>query len=126
MPSGGSESEFKALFDATYWLWDSTDKGYYVYAPNASGDAGKFNAGGTGVYDKSNALLFFPATGQSMMTYLFYRGTAASYWSRTLDSNSPHKAFQFTFDNEGKFLTADDPAHTMARSQGETIRPVSE
>ena len=126
MPSGGSESEFKALFNATYWLWDSTDKGYYVYAPNVSGDAGKFNAEGTGVYDKSNALLFFPATGQAMMTYLFYRGTTASYWSRTLDSDSPNKAFQFTFDNGGNFLTADDPAHTQARSQGETIRPVSE
>ncbi|MCQ2069328.1 MAG: hypothetical protein MJY68_09625 [Bacteroidaceae bacterium] len=125
MPSGGSESEFKALFNATYWLWDNTDKGYYVYAPNVSGDAGKY-AGGTGDYDKSNALLFFPATGQSMMTYMFYRGQCGAYWSRTLDSNSPHKAFQFTFDKEGNFLTADNPDYTQARSQGETIRPVSD
>ena len=126
MPSGGSASEFKALFNATYWLWDSTDKGYYVYAPNVSSDAGKYNAGGTGDYDKSNALLFFPATGQAMMTFMALRGQCGAYWSRTLDSDSPHKAFQFTFDNGGNFLTADDPDHTMARSQGETIRPVSD
>ena len=35
-----TSAEFKALKDATYWAWDGTDKGYYVYAPQGGDEGG--------------------------------------------------------------------------------------
>ena len=125
MPSGGSASEFMALYKATYWSWDSDDKGYYVYAPNPLDDAGKFNKNGTGTYNKSDALLFLPLAGLGQDLALNSPGAGGSYWTRTLDLNyyfPPFAALQFNFSWD----TGVSGEGSHSRSYGHTIRPVSD
>lgn len=54
--------EFKALKDNTFWAWDDTDCGYYVFTPKSIDDKLNMSKIPDG-YNKSNALLFFPAAG---------------------------------------------------------------
>lgn len=58
-------SEFEELITATYWAWDEYDKGFYVYEPVSDQDAGKidFEKVNSALYNRSNALLFFPSAG---------------------------------------------------------------
>ena len=127
MPSGGNASEFIALYNATYWAWDETDKGYYVYAPNPSTDAGK-SKDGTGNYDKFDALLFFPAGGMGIDRNISHGGKAGvklgGYWTRTLNSEKPFQAHHFNFANDTGVNT--DVTSSNARSMGFLIRPVSD
>lgn len=126
MPSGGNASEFIALYNATYWSWDDTDKGYYVYAPNPSTDAGTSNDG-EGTYNKSDALLFFPAGGMGIDGYISHGGTPGvklgGYWTRTLNSENPFQAHHFTFANDTGVSTN---VTSNLRSFGYLIRPVSD
>ena len=121
-------AEFKALRATTYWEWNDTDKGFYVYAP-ASGDEGGLNGkksdkttNVTGSYDTADALLFFPAAGQAQDTEFYNTGKFGCYLSSTL----------YTFDGV-------DNAHTLvfingtsimltcgSRCYGFSIRPVSD
>ena len=114
-------AEFKALRDATYWKWDDTDKGYYVYAPQ-SGDAGKKNSdnGVTGTYNKSAALLFFPAAGLGTSTSLNNAGTNGYYWSSTVEP-SPY-AFYLIISSKNVNPQGSD----NYRYIGFSVRPVSD
>ena len=123
MPSGGNASEFIALYNATYWSWDDTDKGYYVYAPNPSTDAGK-SKDGEGTYNKSDALLFFPAGGMGMDLGVNSFGALGGYWTRTLNSEKPLQAHHFNFAKDSGVNT--DVTSSNARSIGFLIRPVSD
>ena len=58
-----TSAEFKAMKDATYWAWDSTDKGYYVFSPDASHTAGTRVSSIPGGLSLNDALLVFPAAG---------------------------------------------------------------
>ena len=124
MPEGGNESEFLALYNATYWSWDDTDKGYYVYAPNPSTDAGKYKDGGD-TYNKSDALLFFPAGGMGTDNRVYGPGSLGAYWTRTLNSEKPFEAHHFTFatDTDSGVSTA---VTSHYRFSGLLIRPVSD
>ena len=118
-----ASAEFTALIGATCWKWDATDKGYYVYVPNPSTDAGKVNAG-TGTYDKSNALLFFPAAGNGANNDLKYVESTGYYWSSTSGVPAPY------LDESGSIaLTIGSSmvqnGHTE-RQMGCSIRAVSE
>lgn len=55
--------ELQDLYASTYWEWDDTDKGIYVYSPKSDDDKENYN--GKSGYNKSEALLFFPASGAS-------------------------------------------------------------
>ena len=123
MPSGGNASEFIALYNASYWSWDDTDKGYYVYAPNPSTDAGK-SKDGEGTYNKSDALLFFPAGGMGMDLGVNSFGALGGYWTRTLNSEKPLQAHHFNFAKDSGVNT--DVTSSNARSIGFLIRPVSD
>ena len=114
-----TSAEFKALKDATYWAWDGTDKGYYVYAPQ-SGDAGKKNNETTNTYDKSTALLFFPAAGRGYSTGLENAGTYGYYWSSTLYSSTD--AYYLLFNNAGVI----PQQINGSRYLGFSVRPVSD
>ena len=114
-----TSAEFKALKDATYWAWDGTDKGYYVYAPQ-SGDAGKKNNETTNTYDKSTALLFFPAAGRGYSTALEKAGTYGYYWSSTLYSSTD--AYHLLFNNGGVI----PQQINGSRYLGFSVRPVSD
>ena len=127
MPEGGNASEFIALYNATYWKWDDTDKGYYVYAPNPSTDAGKWEDG-TGTYNKSDALLFFPAGGMGIDKNISHGGTPGvklgGYWTRTLNSEKPFQAHHFNFASDSGVNT--DVTSSNLRCYGYLIRPVSD
>ena len=118
-----TSAEFTALIGATCWKWDATDKGYYVYVPNPSTDAGKVNAG-TGTYDKSNALLFFPAAGYGYGNSFNKGGDTGYYWSSTSGVPDP-----YLDDCGGVALTIGSSmvqnGHTE-RQMGCSIRAVSE
>lgn len=122
MPTGGDTGEFKALFDATYWKWDGTDKGYYVYAPDPSSDAGQINSYGTGTYDKSNALLFFPAAGNGYNTSLNDSGNLGNYWSSTLESTDSSIACSLYLNGSEDSVDAKSYGE---RFRGYCVRPVS-
>ena len=124
MPTGGAGGEFDALCKATYWKWDDTDEGYYVYVPNPSADAGKYNGNGTGEYDKSDALLFFPSAyqGDGCDNWIWYwrPDVEGFYWTSTLGNPSEHANFlHFT-----KGAVA--PNNGSFRYFGCSIRPVSD
>lgn len=77
--------EFQSLYNVTYWAWDGTDLGYYVFLP-ADADQSEGGASGEiGSLDKSKALLFFPCSGSGSNTTLSGNGY---YWSRNLNGTS--------------------------------------
>ena len=112
-----TQAEFQAMKQATYWAWDATDKGYYVYAPNPATDAGKVN-NGTGTYDKVDALLFFPAAGFGGGAKLDKAGSYGRYWSSTFNSNS--NSFYLLFYASSVSLQYD------SRYNGFSVRPVQD
>ena len=98
-----TQAEFQAMKEATYWAWDATDKGYYVYAP-ANGDEGGLNGKKadestpvTGSYDKADALLFFPATGYGDGTSMSNASSYGHYRSSTLSSENTECAYRLYF-----------------------------
>ena len=113
-------SEFKALKEATYWKWDDTDKGYYVYAPQ-TGDAGKKNTESTNTYTKSDALLFFPAAGFGYGKDLINAGSLGYYWSSSLYSDDTGCAYYLNFDSGNVY-----PQYSNLRYLGFSVRPVSD
>ena len=104
--------------EATYWKWDASDKGYYVYVPQ-TGDAGKKNDETTNTYNKSAALLFFPAAGYSFSTSRSYGGSYGYYWSSTWLSSV--SAYDLYFDGSNV-----NPQFSGYRYIGFSVRPVSD
>lgn len=92
-----AQTEFSALISATYWKWDAEDKGYYVYTPDPASDAGKVNSDGTGTYNKTSALLFFPAAGNADSINQNNLGKNGYYWSSYLAANTLREARLLTF-----------------------------
>lgn len=121
IPTGGEgTSEFQALKNATYWLWDTTDKGYYVYVPQ-TGDAGKKNGESSNTYNKSDALLFFPAAGCGKDNSRSSAGSQGHYWSSTPGTTNPSYSFGLYFQSDGINWVNSGP-----RCYGRTVRPVSD
>ena len=102
-------AEFLALKNATYMEWDEGDKGVYVYTPAKGADAGKFN-GGTGSYDKSNALLFFPLPGEcDQNVSLGAVGQNGKYWARIhRDNKSSDAAMAYMFNISKTTISPND------------------
>ncbi|MCQ2171897.1 MAG: DUF1566 domain-containing protein [Bacteroidales bacterium] len=113
-----TSDEFKALKDVTYWNWE--DVGYYVYAPQ-SGDAGKKNNETSNTYNKSDALLFFPAAGYGNNGLLSKAGTNGYYWSSTLYSGSTDNAYYLSFRSGNV-----SPQSNYSRYDGFSVRPLSD
>lgn len=131
IPTGGSAGEIKAMRDVTYWAFDNTDKGYYVFKPGVgtSGTAGT-NGDITGTDDKTKALLFFPLAGcgyDNTSSPIFgYVGETGFYWSRTINNNdsTPSNWYVTSYN---LCINKDDsyPAGTTKRYRGFSVRPVS-
>lgn len=117
-----TSAEFNAMREATYWAWDDTDKGYYVYAPQ-SGDAGKKNSesGVTGTYNKSDALLFFLAAGNGTNTSIGNPGNNGFYCSSSLYTDDTDKAYYLSFNSDYV-----GPQASTQRYFGYSVRPVSD
>lgn len=114
--------EFQALKEVTYWAWDATDKGYYVYTPNPASDAGKVNDG-TGTYNKADALLFFPTAGNGYENTYYDVEYIADYWYGSLNSASIGSACHLFFNSSGGF-NAD--SRDSERFRGFSVRPVQD
>ena len=117
-----TSAEFQAMKDVTYWKWNATDQGYYVFTPNPETDAGKVN-NGTGTYNKSDALLFFPAAGYGTFTGLD-EGVPSQgfYWSSIINSFDPRYPYYLFFDDLGIIPQYVD----YPRDFGFPVRPVSD
>ena len=116
-----ASAEFETMKKVTYWKWDDTDKGYYVFVPQA-GDEGKENGENSNTYDNSAALLFFPATGYGYRKEFDGVGSLGYYWSSSLYLSDRNDAYYLLF-REGLAV------NTQARSSrysGRSIRPVSD
>lgn len=105
-------AEFQALYDATKWTWDSTDKGFYVT-----------EKGVTLSGDKSNALLFFPAAGFGSNASLNNAGSYGSYCSSSLISDRPASVYRLYFSNTNSIVSPDSDS---SRCFGQSVRPLSD
>lgn len=114
-----TSDEFKALLSATYWAWDDNDKGYYVYEPQ-EGDASKKN-NTSNTYNKSDALLFFPAAGRGDNGNLDDAGRLGYYWSSNPHSGIKDDACSLGFWNGDVF-----PQNRISRYDGVSVRPISD
>ena len=121
-----TSAEFEAMKKATYWAWDATDCGYYVYTP-ANGDEGGLNGkkadkstSVTGSYNKAAALLFFPAAGSGYGTDLNV-GDFGYYWSGSLGSSYTDYAYGLYF-----YSVDVNPQGYYDRYSGLSVRPVSD
>lgn len=117
-----TSAEFKAMREATYWAWDSTDQGYYVFKPG-QGTSGAANGRGTlTTDDKTKALLFFPAAGNCNLGSFGSVGISGYYWysSLYLDTYFNESACNLYFDNS--MVTPSN----YYRYYGRSVRPVSE
>ena len=115
------KEEFEAMKAATYWVWDATDKGYYVYTPDPSTDAGKVNSGTGTSYVKTEALLFFPAAGRGDGSSLSDAGTYGYCWSSTLLTDFVDYAYYLDFSSVNVY-----PSNSSRRYYGRSVRPVSD
>ena len=124
MPTGGSSGEFIALFNVTYWAWDGTDCGYYVFQPGqgTQGSAGSHKEINGTTDDKSKALLFFPFAGYVSDTSLKMAGSEGCFWSSTLRSSNPAQAFGPYFATTSFNLSN----NYNYRYCGRPVRPVSD
>ena len=123
-------NEYSAMMAATYWEWDSTDKGYYVFTPDSAADAGRVN-GGSGSYNKQYSLMFFPATGWGFgfRDGLSDVGLNANYWTRNLCETTPSLLASFNFQaamDLNFYGGAVLYGYSVGRFAGFTIRPVTD
>lgn len=115
-----TSAEIAAMKAVTYWAWNATDKGYYVYLP-MEGDGGKVNNETSNTYDKSDAILFFPAAGRSYDSVLGDAGSYGRYWSSSLNTGNTVDAYSLSFDSSGV-----NPQNHSYRYFGFSVRPVSD
>ena len=124
-----TSAEFKAMRDATYWAWDATDCGYYVFMPLSDEDKGHksyesgYPKGGT--YEKANAVLFFPAAGYGYNSNLSGSGSSIGYyWSSSLDFYSGYSGNAWYLNFRSDYVNPQN--NSCYRSYGLTVRPVSD
>ena len=115
-----TKAEFMAMRDATYWAWDATDCGYYVFMPG-QGTEGSAGGRGTiaGTDHKDQAVLFFPLAGNGNFSH-FYVGSNAYYWSSSLVSSNADYAWYLTFYSGFVEFRGTN------RYSGYSVRPVSD
>lgn len=118
-----TSAELRAMREATYWAWDATDCGYYVFMPGlgtsgAANGRGNFNIS---TDDKYKALLFFPAAGYGTNTSLINAGSYGNYWSSTLYTSYTNYAYSLNFDSSNV-----NPQYNNYRYLGFSVRPVSD
>jgi len=125
MPTGGSNGQFANLIKATYWAWDSTDKGCYVFKPGV-GTTG--TAGGMGKIkesdDKTKALLFFPAAGCCYSDgTLSDAGACGMLWSSGLNAYEIMEASHLFFSS---IAPLGYNIYDGNRFYGYSVRPVAD
>ena len=107
-----SSAEYKALYSETEWTWSDEDSGYYV---TPKGECLS--------WDRTNALLFFPASGYGYTKTTYGVGCMGRYWSRDLYpfSQSSSIVYRLSFD---RFTV--NPQEINSRHGGFSVRAVSD
>ena len=137
-----TKDEFVALAANCVWFWtfnyNSTGKsGYIVYVAKRDFDKGKVNMNGTwkkwvgssysscseatDTYDVTDPHMFFPATGESSGTSNTYVGSSGNYWSSSFAKYYTTLACRLYFTSSNV-----NPQGTSHRSNGHSVRPVSD
>lgn len=116
-----TSAEFPALYNATYWAWDATDKGYYVFKADATHTAGTRANSVPGDLNKADALLFFPAAGDGLNASLSSAGSGSSYWWSSLNLSDPSYAYSLLFSSSYVI-----PQSNYRRYYGLPVRPLSD
>ena len=96
-----TQTEFQELRDNTTVTWTTQNgvKGRLFTASNGNS-------------------LFLPAAGYRDNSGLYYAGSSGNYWSSSLYTGSPHRAWYFYFDSGNSGVSYD------IRSGGRSVRPV--
>ncbi len=103
MPTRAQQEE---LLKECYWVWtksynNSNVKGYIVYKAKNSDDKGKKiskkNGTPSSSYSLSDAHIFLPAAGYRCLGGLGYAGSDGLYWSSSLYTDSPGRAWSVGF-----------------------------
>lgn len=116
-----TEQEFSDMKAATYWEWDATDKGYYVYRPTHAEDGGKINTNKKGSYEKADAILFFPAPGRGINAGFESEGSYGYYWLSVHSTTDVGYARRLQIYNNN---TSGVATNQLQRYYGCSIRPV--
>ena len=127
---GGSWSmptpvQFEKMKAATYWAWDDTDKGCYVFTPDGTHTAGSCG-NDLGDLSKANALLFFPATGLGMTNDLSYTEAQGYYLENEPNGTEPNnfaKCLLIKYISSSLSISA---TSNVYKYFGSSIRPVSD
>ena len=106
-----TSAEFQALYNATCWAWDATDKGYYVTKKDEALSA-----------DKSNALLFFPTAGIGSNARLDSVGSYGIYWSSSLNMTYLYHTYNLCIISTGVYPSNNNGFH----NEGYSIRAISD
>ena len=124
-----TKDEIDAMKAITYWEYDATDYGYYVYTP-VSGDEGGSDGKKadkspiSGTYVKSDALLFFPLSGSGYHDKLLIQGAPnydGNYWSSSFYTGENHSAFAYYQPLRGNYVS---PQTGSNRYYGYSVRAV--
>lgn len=110
--------EYTKMRNATYWVWDGADGGYYVFYPDESHSAGGRSSSFDGTLNKSDALIFLPAAGYSDDSSRIKTGTYAFYWT----SNYYNSNHAYTLE----FYNSNVTFNSYNRHCGRSVRPVSD
>ncbi|MDO5322361.1 MAG: hypothetical protein Q4F39_08280 [Bacteroidia bacterium] len=132
MPTGGTESnaDFTALAKAANASYSSSSLSYTDTittgdAPSSQGVYYYYNVSGktVGVYfvDSSQKKLFFPAAGFGNGTSLLNAGSCGYYWSSSLYTSGPNRAYGLLFSSGNV-----NPQNYNHRYYGFSVRPVSD
>ena len=124
-----TKDEIDAMKAITYWEFDATDYGYYVYTP-VSGDEGGSDGKKadkspiSGAYVKSDALLFFPLSGSGYQDKLLIQGNPnydGDYWSSSFFTGENYSAFAYCQPLRGNYVS---PQTGSNRYYGYSVRAV--
>ncbi len=123
MPTKAQQGE---LIKQCYWVWTesyngSDVKGYIVYKAKTSSDKGvKIYEGETpsSSYKLSDAHIFLPAASCRNNGGLGSAGSGGDYWSSSLDTSYPNRAWDFYFDSDDVVI------YDHYRYYGFTVRAV--
>ena len=122
-----TKEENIALKNATYWVWDGNDAGYYVHTPNLASDAGKHTVDDAKTYNKSDALLFIPCPGYAQYNKFQWgfpmTSWRAMYWSSTCSGSGSENAYDMYVCGKGAQNNFNAAAST-SRHWGLSVRPV--
>ena len=117
--------DINSLYAATYWAYDSEDKGFYVFSPDANHMGGNYSTDLSGL-NKADALLFFPNAGVGEPGYstVYDLGSRARYWYNSTYSYYTNYLANIMHIYSASTLQIAD-AH-KDRFNGCSIRPVSD